>query len=241
MCLPPTPSFVQPSPSSRGGPVASLFRLPCGAEWLRDADGRPRGIVQACAPCIIRSIQRSASPIQPYPAPLDLIPTRNFVTLRCSQESRSLHDLPSTTVLRSISQKSQARRMHVMMCVSACGKHRESRGRHPESSTRLRRFRHGSHYMGAVHGTGHAVTVFSTDHGCTAPPLTGPWTVPTRVSPPSAAPPTNRNRDANRPHRNHPTGSAPTLQALASESHTEIFSSIFSTFLLFSLSLSLSL
>jgi hypothetical protein len=127
------------------------------------------------------------------------------------------------------------------MCVSACGKHRESRGRHPESSTRLRRFRHGSHYMGAVHGTGHAVTVFSTDHGCTAPPLTGPWTVPTRVSPPSAAPPTNRNRDANRPHRNHPTGSAPTLQALASESHTEIFSSIFSTFLLFSLSLSLSL
>lgn len=162
-----------------------MFWLPCGAEWLRDADGRPRGIVQACAPCIIRSIQRSASPIQPYPAPLDLIPTRNFVTLRCSQESRSLHDLPATTVLRS--------NFHLPEITGpenacACGKRRESRGRHPSpDSTPAVPSRLALH--GRSPRDGPRVTLFSTDHGCTAPPLTGPWTVSTRVSPPSAAPP----------------------------------------------------
>lgn len=108
--------------------------------------------------------------------------------------------------------------------------------------TRLGRFRHGSLYMGAVHGTGSASQCFPriTAARHRPSPVHGPF--PRGSRHPPQLPPTNRNRDANRPHRNHPTGSAPTLQALASESHTEIFSSIFSTSLFFSsLSLSLSL
>lgn len=138
MCLPPTPSFVQPSPSSRGGPVASLFWLPCCAEWLRlrDADGRPRGIVHACAPCIIRSIQRSGKPNPTLSGSTRFDPNAQFrhATLLARKNlaaSMIFHPPPSFVP------SPRNHRPGECMCVSACGKHRESRGRHPSpDSTR---------------------------------------------------------------------------------------------------------